>query len=74
MFHAARALLYSLNMREQSHYCGLLPNALLEGFEEAKNLREDADYYGRWTEAGCEKLIKIARRFLDSSQRLMASK
>jgi uncharacterized protein (UPF0332 family) len=56
MFHAARALLYSLNLREQSHYClieavrslfvepGLLPNSLIEGFKEAKSLREDADY------------------------------
>jgi len=86
MFHAARALIYSRNLREQSHHClieavralfvekGLLPVSLLEGFKEAKNLREDADYYGRWTRAGCEKLIKIARRFLDCSPRLIASK
>jgi len=86
MFHAARALIYSRNLREQSHYClieavrtlfverGLLPTSLLEGFKEAKYLREDADYYSRWTKAGCEKLIRIARRFLDSSQRLMASR
>jgi uncharacterized protein (UPF0332 family) len=59
MFHAARALIYSRNLREQSHHClieairalfaekGLLPVSLLEGFKEAKNLREDADYYGR---------------------------
>ena len=73
MFHAARALIYYRNLREHSHRClieavrtlfverGLLPNALLEGFKEAKNLREDADYYGRWTKSGCEKLIKIGR-------------
>jgi len=84
MFHAARALLYSLNLREQSHYClieavralfveeGLFPTSLLEGFKEAKNLREDADYYGRWTEAGCHKLLKLARRFLEHAARLMA--
>jgi uncharacterized protein (UPF0332 family) len=86
MFHAARALLYTLNLREQSHFClivaiqtlfverGLLPGVLLEGFKEAKNLREDADYYGRWTKTGCERLIKSARRFLHSSKRILASK
>ena len=84
MFHAARALIYSRNLREQSHHClieavralfaekGLLPVSLLEGFKEAKNLREDADYYGRWTRSGCERLSKTARRFLEHAQRLMA--
>jgi len=59
MFHAARALIYSRNLREQSHYCLIeavrflfvetrkIPVSLIEGFKEAKSLREDADYYGR---------------------------
>jgi uncharacterized protein (UPF0332 family) len=84
MFHAARALIYSRNLREQSHHClieavrvlfvekGLLPVSLLEGFREAKNLREDADYYGRWTRPGCERLSKTAGRFLEHALRLMA--
>ncbi|MCX5782804.1 MAG: HEPN domain-containing protein [Elusimicrobia bacterium] len=64
MFHSARALLYFENLREHSHYClitairelyvntGKLPSSMVEGLQEAKNLREDADYYGRWTQAG----------------------
>jgi uncharacterized protein (UPF0332 family) len=84
MFHAARALIYSRNLREQSHHClieavralfvekGPLPVSLLEGFKEAKNLREDADYYGRWTKSGCDKLLKTARQFLEHAIRLVA--
>jgi uncharacterized protein (UPF0332 family) len=57
MFHSARALLYLKNLREHSHYCliaamkvlyaepELIPERLLDAFQEAKNLREDADYY-----------------------------
>ncbi len=64
MFHAARSLLYSKNMRERSHYClviavkelfvnaKLIPASLLDALKEAKSLREDADYYNRWSEAG----------------------
>jgi len=56
MFHSARTLLYAKNLREHSHYCLIaaiktlyvekkhLPVYLLEGLQEAKNLREDADY------------------------------
>jgi uncharacterized protein (UPF0332 family) len=57
MFHAARALLYAKNLREHSHFClisairelyvksGKIPVRLLEALQEAKGLREDADYY-----------------------------
>ena len=56
MFHSARALLYTKNLREHSHFCLIaaiktlyvetkqIPVDLLEGLQEAKNLREDADY------------------------------
>ncbi len=76
MFHSARALLYVKSLREHSHYClvaaiktlyvetKIIPVHILEGFQEAKNLREDADYYHRWSQAGCEKLIELAEEFL----------
>lgn len=84
MFHSARALLYSKNLREHSHYClvaaikmlyvepKLMPIHLLEGFQEAKNLREDADYYNRWSQPGCEKLLRIAEEFLKTAESLVA--
>jgi len=76
MFHSARALLYVKSLREHSHYClvvaikalyiktKIIPPRILEGFQEAKDLREDADYYHRWSQAGCEKLVKLAEEFL----------
>lgn len=83
MFHSARALLYAKNLREHSHYClitaiktlyvdtkQILPS-FLEGLQEAKNLREEADYYNRWSQAGCEKLLKLAKEFLDKAKSLL---
>lgn len=64
MFHSARALLFAKNYREHSHYClivamralyvetRLLPGSLIEALGKGKRLREDADYYDRWSEEG----------------------
>jgi len=60
MFHAARSLLYAKDLREHSHFCltkairelyvetKQMPLHLIEALDQAKNLREDADYYERW--------------------------
>ena len=83
MFHSARALLYKKNLREHSHYCLIaaiktlyvetkqIPVYCLEGLQEAKNLREEADYYNRWSQAGCEKLLKLAEEFLHKAESLI---
>jgi uncharacterized protein (UPF0332 family) len=83
MFHSARALLYAKDLREHSHYCLIaaiktlyvetkqIPSSFLEGLQEAKNLREEADYYNRWSQAGCEKLLKLAEEFLDKARNLL---
>lgn len=76
MFHSARALLYSEEYREKSHFCLIeavrtlfieadkLDVVLLEALIEAKNLREAADYYGDFSEVNCKKLAKRAKEFL----------
>jgi uncharacterized protein (UPF0332 family) len=83
IFHSARALLYSRNLREHSHFCLIeairtlyvetkqIPIVLLEGFQEAKNLGEEADYYNRWSKDGCEKLLKIAQEFIERSRAII---
>ena len=83
MFHSARALLYAKNLREHSHYCLIaaiktlyvetkqVPVSFLEGLQEAKNLREEADYYNRWSQAGCEKLLKLAEELLAKAKDLL---
>ena len=86
MFHSARALLYSRNLREHSHFClvaairalfvetGQFSNDLLEGFKEAKILREDADYYRRWSQKGCQKLLDKAQQFFDQARMIVAKR
>ena len=86
MFHSARALLYTKSFREHSHYCliaaiktlyveaKIIPAHILEGFQQAKDLREEADYYNRWSQAGCEKLIKLAEEFLEIVKKMVLSK
>jgi uncharacterized protein (UPF0332 family) len=84
MFHSARALLYAKNLREHSHYCLIaaiktlyvetkqISMSLLEALQEAKNLREEADYYNRWSQTGCEKLLKFAEDFLCKANGLVS--
>lgn len=86
MFHSARALLYSRNLRENSHFCLVtairvlfvktqqFPKSLLDGFKEAKSLREEADYYGRWSKQGCQKLLETAQRFLDQAKHVISQR
>jgi len=83
MFHSARALLYSKNYREKSHFCLIeavrtlfvetskINVALVESFLEAKNLREAADYYGDFSELNCKKLIKKAKEFLEEAKEII---
>jgi len=84
MFHAARALIYSQGLRERSHHClvmavkelfvdkKLIPANLLEALKEAKSLREDADYYNRWSEDGSKRLLASARAFLDRARYILS--
>lgn len=84
MFHAARALIYSQGLRERSHHClviavrelfvdkKLIPANLLEALKEAKSLREDADYYNRWSEDGSKRLLANARTFVDRARYILS--
>lgn len=86
MFHSARALLYAKNYREKSHYCliaalralyvdkKLLPSSLIESLQNAKKLREQADYYDEWSKEGAESLLSAAEEFLSISKALIITK
>ncbi len=73
-FHAARALLYSKGFREKSHYALLvairelfrdeLELSLIQGFADAMNLRQTADYDLTFSEEGTIDVIKTAEKFL----------
>ena len=74
IFHAARALLYSKGFREKSHYALLvavqelfsdeLERFLIQGFEDAMNLRQTADYGLTFSEEGAIDVIETAKKFL----------
>jgi uncharacterized protein (UPF0332 family) len=86
MFHSAGALLYAKSLREHSHYClvaaiktlyvntKIIPVHILEGLQQAKDLREEADYYNKWLQDGCEKLIKLAEEFLGIAKNIVLHK
>ena len=86
MFHSARALLYFKNLREHSHFCLIaavqtlyveskqIPVTILEALKEAKNLREEADYYDRWSQEGCRKLLDAAENFLNKASQIVSSR
>ena len=83
MFHTARALLYSRNFREKSHYYLLvalkylfgkreqLPGEIIEDFHSAMILREEADYYSRFSEEGAKAAINSAKIFLKTAQSIL---
>lgn len=74
MFHAARALVYSKGYREKSHYALLIAlrelfgnqveSELIQDFEEAMSLREEADYGLIFSERGATSIVNNAERFL----------
>lgn len=81
MFHGARALIYSQGYRERSHHClmialralfvseSAIDFALLESFQLAKKLRENADYYGEFSKAAASQLLEDAELFLKIAQK-----
>ncbi len=83
MFHTARALLYSKGYREKSHYClivamkalfvqeGLLDAALVEAFQTAKALRENADYENEFSSESARALVNKAGLFLKRAQKIL---
>jgi len=40
--------------------------------KEAKNLREDADYYDRWSEEGYKRLMNSAKEFIKIGKQILS--
>lgn len=76
MYHTARALLFSQDYREKSHYClyvalkalfvepGILDIKFADAFYHAMILRENADYRSQFSKTGATLVLKRAREFL----------
>lgn len=80
MFHTARALLCAKGFREKNHRClriavshlyaseGDVFQRMIENFELAKQLRENADYADDFSENGARKLIVSAEKWLEMAK------
>jgi uncharacterized protein (UPF0332 family) len=76
MFHAARALVYSKDYREKSHYYlavalralfvdeGKLDAQSVRDLLNAMNLRESADYDAEFSQSGAKAVIESADKFI----------
>lgn len=81
MFHAARALVYSKGFREKSHHALLvalrhlfareLEVEFFESFEDAMDLREEADYRLTFSEEGATSVISGAEKFLNRARSIL---
>jgi len=84
MFHSARALLYSKGYREKSHYALLiairelfskeLKPTLIDKFEDAMNLRQEADYGLKFSQAGAKATIEGAEELLSANKAILGIK
>jgi uncharacterized protein (UPF0332 family) len=83
MFHAARALIYSKNYREKSHYAvsvalkalfveeNQLDIRYVRDFLNAMNLRESADYEAEFSDSGAKAVIAAADTFIMVAKRIL---
>ncbi len=83
MFHAARALLYSAGYRERSHAAlltalrelytktGRLGETELENFQNAMNLRQEADYAMTFSEEGALRVVRDSEDFIQVARKTL---
>ena len=81
IFHSARALVYSKGFREKSHYALLvaiqelfrdeLESFLIQGFGDAMNLRQTADYGLTFSKEGAINVIETAEKFLLKAKEIL---
>lgn len=74
MFHAARALAFSKGYREKSHFALLvvlrelfsnkLERSLIQNFEDAMYLRQEADYGLKFSKTSALDVVESAEKFL----------
>ncbi len=82
-FHLGKALLLSRGYREKTHFClmiglkellvdkGELENTHLKNFEDAMNLREEADYDFKFSEEGAKETLRNAKNFLNKAKEIL---
>jgi len=85
MFHAARAVLFSLGFKERRHFAirvvledlnmnGKLESKFISDFSAALGAREDADYRYTYSQETADYLLRAAGDFLARMKRLTKSR
>lgn len=84
MFHSARALLYSKGSREKSHFAlsvaieklfsKELGLSMINSFRNVMDLRQEADYGLKFSEAGTNETIENAEKLLAKSREILKIK
>jgi uncharacterized protein (UPF0332 family) len=74
LFHSTRALLFDKGFREKSHhalfvairelYAGQIERSLIQEFEHAMYLRQEADYGLKFSERGAQDVLDTAEMML----------
>lgn len=84
IFHSSRALLYSKNFRERSHYCllialevlfvksGIISSHFIAIFKNSMSLRENADYSSSFLKESALLNISYAQEFLEMAKRILS--
>lgn len=81
MFHAAKAVLFRMGLREKRHFVipialssltddGRLEASFVGDFNAAIFSREQADYHYGYSEESARQMISIAERFVDRMKKL----
>jgi uncharacterized protein (UPF0332 family) len=82
MFHAARALLFSLGYKEKRHFAinivledlvkkGKLESIHLDYFSSAMEAREGADYSYKYSKEIAEDILEYAKKFTSEMKKLI---
>jgi uncharacterized protein (UPF0332 family) len=83
MFHSARAVLFSMGLRERRHFAvevvleslskeGKLEGIYLDYFAASMEARENADYRYKYRKETAEEMIEYAEKFLETMKKLAA--
>jgi uncharacterized protein (UPF0332 family) len=81
MFHAAKAILYLIGLKEKSHRClasvldelsakGLVESMVVEQFKSCMEARENADYRHVYSEEEANRVVTAAEGFLGEMRKL----
>lgn len=81
IFHASKAVLYLIGLKERSHGCiadaleklsekGLIESVVVEQFRSCMESREDADYRHVFSEEEANRTVEIAEEFLKKMKEL----